>query len=171
MDEPHASRQLRQRLALALDFDDSVLAMRWATRMRPWFGVAKVGLELFSAAGPSVVPELVEAGYQVFADLKLADIPNTTRKAARVIGGLGASYLTVHAFAANSLKAAVEGLAAGADSVGFAEPAVLAVTVLTSESHSHPGRVRERVRAALGAGCAGFVCSAADLEVAKAAGP
>ncbi len=46
---------VRQRLVLALDVDDSVLAMRWAARMRPWFGVAKVGLELFSAAGPAVV--------------------------------------------------------------------------------------------------------------------
>ena len=46
------AEDLRQRLILALDVDDSVLAMRWAARMRPWFGVAKVGLELFSAAGP-----------------------------------------------------------------------------------------------------------------------
>ncbi len=55
---------LRQRLALALDFDDTVIASRWAARMRPWFGVAKVGLELFSAAGPPVVAELMEAGLQ-----------------------------------------------------------------------------------------------------------
>ena len=76
---------LRQRLALALDFDDTVIASRWAARMRPWFGVAKVGLELFSAAGPPVVAELMEAGFSVFVDMKLADIPTTTRRAARVL--------------------------------------------------------------------------------------
>src|ERR1017187_3234214 len=83
---------VRQRLVLALDVDDSVLAMRWATRLRPWFGVAKVGLELFSAAGPAVIGALLEGGFRVFVDLKIADIPNTTRKAARVLGALGASF-------------------------------------------------------------------------------
>ena len=96
---PDELEQFRQRLVLALDVDDSVLAMRWAARMQPWFGVAKVGLELFSAAGPQVVAELLEAGFRVFVDLKVLDIPTTTRKAARVLGALGASYLTVHASA------------------------------------------------------------------------
>jgi hypothetical protein len=129
---PSELEQFRQRLVLALDVDDSVLAMRWAARMQPWFGVAKVGLELFSAAGPPVVAELMEAGFRVFVDLKVLDIPTTTRKAARVLGALGASYLTVHASAGTATMAAgAEGLAEGAARAGLPAPAVLAVTVLT----------------------------------------
>ena len=86
----------RDRLALALDVDDLVLALRLARRLRPWFGVAKVGLELFAAAGPEAVSALTDEGYRVFLDLKLHDIPTTVRRAARVIGGLGVAYTTVH---------------------------------------------------------------------------
>ncbi len=67
----------RDRLALALDVDDLVVALRLARRLRPWFGVAKVGLELFGAAGPEAVSALTDEGYRVFLDLKLHDIPTT----------------------------------------------------------------------------------------------
>jgi orotidine-5'-phosphate decarboxylase len=169
---PAVPSELRNRLVLALDVDDSVVAMRWAARMRPWFGVAKIGLELFSAAGPSIVAELGEAGFRVFADLKLADIPTTTRKAARVLGTLGVSYLTVHAFnGAAALRAGVEGLEDGAAVVGLPAPMALAVTVLTSQASAPEETLRERARAALEAGCGGFVCAAPDLKVAKAVAP
>ena len=83
----------------------------------------KVGLELFSASGPSVVAALVEDGFQVFIDLKLSDIPTTTRKAARVLGALGATYLTVHVSAGpSSLRAGVEGFADGAERGGLPAP-------------------------------------------------
>ncbi|HTZ09195.1 MAG TPA: orotidine 5'-phosphate decarboxylase / HUMPS family protein, partial [Acidimicrobiales bacterium] len=65
----------RRRLALALDLDDLVAALRLARRLRPFFGVAKVGLELFTAAGPEAVEGLIDDGYSVFVDLKLHDIP------------------------------------------------------------------------------------------------
>src|SRR5579863_9987562 len=169
---PDELEQFRQRLVLALDVDDSVLAMRWAARMQPWFGVAKVGLELFSAAGPQVVAELLEAGFRVFVDLKVLDIPTTTRKAARVLGALGASYLTVHASAGlATLAAGAEGLAEGAARAGLPAPAVLAVTVLTSEAEAPPDLLRSGVEAARDAGCGGFVCAASDLALAKAIAP
>ena len=114
---------VRSRLALALDVDDAVVAARLARQLRPWFGVAKVGLELFSAAGPSVVQLLIDEGYDVFVDLKMADIPTTVNRAARVLGALGASYLTLHAFAGpNVLRAGVEGLLEGAENAGLAPP-------------------------------------------------
>jgi orotidine-5'-phosphate decarboxylase len=164
--------ELRHRLALALDFDDSVLAMRWATRLKDYFGVAKVGLELFSAAGPPVVVELVEAGFKVFVDMKLADIPTTTRKAARVLGGLGASYLTIHtSVGAACLRAGVEGLAEGAEKGGWPEPVALGVTVLTSEVEASADLLRSRVEAAVAGGCGGVVCAARDLAAVKNAGP
>jgi len=164
--------EVRQMLALALDVDDSVVAMRWAERMRPWFGVAKVGLELFSAAGPSVVTELVDTGYRVFVDLKLADIPNTTGRAARVLGALGASFLTLHTSAGlASLEAGVRGVAEGAQSVGLPPAVALGVTVLTSEADAPPGLLAERVALAAKAGCGGVVCAASDLGTVRHVAP
>ncbi len=114
---------MRNRLALALDVDDAVAAARLARQLRPWFGVAKVGLELFSAAGPRIVQSLIDDGYDVFADLKMADIPTTVNRAARVLGALGVSYLTLHAFVGpDVLRAGVEGLAEGADRAGLEPP-------------------------------------------------
>src|ERR1700730_7671512 len=120
---------VRSRLALALDVDDAVVAARLAKQLRPWFGVAKVGLELFSAAGPEVVQSLIDGGYDVFLDLKMADIPTTVNRAARVLGALGVSYLTLHAFAGPAvLRAGVEGLSEGADTAGLGAPKGLAAT-------------------------------------------
>ena len=162
----------RSRLVLALDVDDSVLAMRWATRLRPWFGVAKVGLELFSAAGPASIGALQELGLKVFVDLKIADIPNTSRKAARVLGALGVSYLTVHVSAgAATLQAAALGLAEGAERAGLAAPMALGVTILTSEAQAPVELLRARVASARDAGCGGVVCAAADLDDVKLVAP
>ncbi|HWE55349.1 MAG TPA: orotidine-5'-phosphate decarboxylase [Acidimicrobiales bacterium] len=163
---------LRSRLALALDVDDAVEAQRLARDLRGYFGVAKVGLELFSAAGPPVVQMLIDDGYQVFLDLKMADIPNTVRKAARVLGALGVSYLTLHAFAGPAvLRAGVEGLTEGAERAGLPVPSALAVTVLTSDADAPPHILAKRVTAAVEAKCAGVVCAAADVSEAKQIAP
>src|SRR3954451_23422595 len=114
-DTRSSAPDVRNRLAIALDTDDLVEATRIAREVRPWFGVAKVGLELFSAVGPDAVISLSEEGYRIFLDLKLHDIPTTVRKAAQVCGGLGASYLTLHAAGgASMLRAGVEGFLEGA---------------------------------------------------------
>jgi orotidine-5'-phosphate decarboxylase len=160
------------RLALALDTDDLVAALRMARNLAPWFGTAKVGLELFSAAGPDAVASLANLGYQVFVDLKMFDSPTTVHRASRVVGSLGGRYLTVHAAGGQPmLAAAVEGLAEGAASAGLEVPVVLAVTVLTSESDAPADVLGERVGLAVSAGCGGVVCAATDLAVVRAAGP
>ena len=162
---------VRSRLALALDVDDAVAAARLARQLRPWFGVAKVGLELFSAAGPSVVQLLIDEGYEVFLDLKMADIPTTVNRAARVLGALGASYLTLHAFPGpNVLRAGVEGLLEGAENAGLAPPAALAVTILTSDADAPPHILSKRVAAAVEARCAGVVCARRGRARGQAAG-
>lgn len=162
---------IRSRLALALDFDDIVEALRVARVMRPWFGVAKVGLELFSAAGPEAIEALIDEGYAVFADLKLLDIPTTVNKAARVMGSLGASYLTVHTRAGvDHLAAGVEGFATGASKAGFGLPICLGITVLTSEQADRSS-LETRVKFAVEAGCGGVVCAASDLGDVRALGP
>ena len=172
MNSAEVPAALRSRLALALDVDDAVEAQRLAHELRPWFGVAKVGLELFSASGPAVVQMLINDGYDVFLDLKMADIPNTVRKAARVLGALGVSYLTLHAFAGSAvLRAGVEGLTEGAERAGLPVPAALAVTVLTSDADAPPHILAKRVTAAVESRCAGVVCAAADVREAKQVAP
>lgn len=167
-----AAESVRSRLAIALDVDDSVAAARLANELRPWFGVAKVGLELFSATGPGMVQELIDGGYDVFLDLKMADIPNTVNKAARVLGALGVSYLTFHAFAGPAvLRAGVEGLAEGAEKAGLRPPAALAVTILTSDPDAPPHILGKRVAAAVESHCAGVVCAASDVREAKQLAP
>jgi orotidine-5'-phosphate decarboxylase len=162
----------RQRLALALDVDDLVAALRLAQRVRPWFGIAKVGLELFAAAGPDAVVALSAEGYRVFLDLKLHDIPTTVGRAARVIGGLGAQYATVHSAGGDAMmRAAVEGMNDGAAAAGMTAPCVLGVTVLTSDTDAPPDTLRARAAAAAAAGCGGIVCAAADLSVTRDAAP
>lgn len=166
-----ASTDLRPRLALALDSDDLVAAMRLARALNGHFGVAKIGLELYSASGPESIGAVGSLGYDVFLDLKLHDIPTTVARAARVLGALGASYLTMHAAGGpDMLRAGVDGLRTGADNAGLDEPASLAVTVLTSEADA-AADLGWRVEAAAAAGCAGVVCAAADLAEAARRGP
>jgi orotidine-5'-phosphate decarboxylase len=166
-----APPEVRSRLALALDVDDIVEARRLARLLSPWFGVAKVGLELYSASGPEAIEAFVEEGFEVFADLKLLDIPTTVQKAARVVGALGASYLTVHTRAGvDHLRAGVEGFAAGADAVGLPAPTVLGVTVLTSEA-ADPEALERRLATAVEAAAGGVVCAASDLPEAGRLAP
>ncbi len=156
----------RDCLALALDVDDLVAATRLARSLVKHFRVAKVGLELYTAAGPEAIGALADLGYDVFCDLKLHDIPNTVASAARVAGELGVSYLTAHAAGgAEMLQAGVEGLAEGA--VGTA--GLLAVTVLTSEAQASATRdlVAQRMELAAEAGAAGVVCAAPDLTATR----
>lgn len=164
--------EARDRLAIALDVDDLVEAVRLARMLRPWFGIAKVGLELFSAAGPESIGAMRSLGYSVFCDLKLHDIPNTVHGASRVLGSLGVDLLTIHAAGGEvMLRAGVEGLAEGADSAGLPAPRPLAVTILTSEGRRPAFVLDERVSAAVEAGCAGIVCSASDVREAKRLAP
>jgi orotidine-5'-phosphate decarboxylase len=162
----------RQHLALALDVDDLDVAVGLARRLEPWFSVAKVGLELFGAAGPRAVDELAGLGFPVFLDLKLHDIPTTVGRAARALGRRGVRYLTLHTQGGTSmLRAGVDGLAEGAAAVGASPATALGVTVLTSVREPGEGVVAERVLAAIEAGCGGVVCAAEDIGTAKRLAP
>jgi orotidine-5'-phosphate decarboxylase len=125
--------QVRNKLIVALDFPRPEDAVNAAQKLRGHVGVFKVGSELFSASGPSVVRELSSAGDKVFLDLKFNDIPNTVKSAAREAAKLGASMFTVHANGGRKMmEAALEGARAGAEIAGKQRPLILAVTVLTS---------------------------------------
>jgi len=110
---------------VALDFPRADLALAMVERLGEACKFYKVGGELFTAAGPQVVQALRALGKDVFLDLKLHDIPNTVRGAARSAASIGARLLTVHATGGREMiEAAVEG--AGA------KCGVLGVTILTS---------------------------------------
>jgi orotidine-5'-phosphate decarboxylase len=159
-------------LAVALDTDDLVVAVRLAKAVQEHVGVAKVGLELFSAVGPDAVNAFVDLGMDVFCDLKLHDIPTTVGRAARVLGSLGATWVNAHAAGgAEMLQAFVEGLAMGADDVGLPAPTALAVTVLTSDTEAPQSLLAERAALAAGAGCGGVVCAVADIATIRSAAP
>ncbi|MEB3265668.1 MAG: orotidine-5'-phosphate decarboxylase [Cyanobacteriota bacterium] len=120
------------RVILALDRPDasSALALAAAIDDLRW---VKVGLELFTAAGPAVVAQLRDRGLQVFLDLKFHDIPATMAGACRSAARLGAGLITVHAAAgAAALAAAQQAALDGAAAAGVEPPTLLAVTVLTS---------------------------------------
>src|SRR5262245_53163387 len=123
----------RDRLALVLDVSDIDAAEQLAKSVSDYFGVAKVGLELFTAAGPEAIARMRALDFKVFADLKLHDIPNTVGRAARVLGRYGVTYANFHAAGGEEMmRAAVAGLAEGARDAGHEPPVPIAVTVLTS---------------------------------------
>ena len=92
----------------------------------------KVGMELFYAAGPDFVREIVEMGHAIFLDLKCYDIPNTVRSAMAQLAELGVSMVNVHASGGvEMMQAAKEGLLEGTKA-GQKSPILIAVTQLTS---------------------------------------
>ena len=116
---------LRAQPIIALDVPTMDAARLLCDRLGPRADFVKVGLELFTAEGPRVVEWLQGQGKRVFLDLKLHDIPNTVKGAARSAASMGVSLLTVHGYGgAAMVEAAVEG--AGAST------GILVVTVLTS---------------------------------------
>ncbi len=161
---------VRNRLALALDVPDLDRAEQLAKEVSPWFGVAKVGLELYSAAGPEAIARMRALDLDVFADIKLHDIPTTVGRAARVFGRQGVRYLNFHAAGGvEMLRAGVEGLAEGARDAGESRAIPIAVTVLTSDPDARA--FDERLARAIEAGCGGVVCSVEEVERVHARRP
>ena len=161
---------VRDRLALALDVGGPEEAEATARRLAPWFGIAKVGLELYAEAGPGIVERLRALGLAVFADLKLYDIPTTVERAARVLGRRGVDFLNFPAAGGTAMLAAgVTGLAEGAREAGHPPPTALAVTVLTSDTDV--SAFDERLDSAAAAGCGGVVCSAHEIAAVKSRAP
>jgi orotidine-5'-phosphate decarboxylase len=139
----------RERLIVALDVPTRAEALALVQRLAGRVGMLKIGSQLFTAAGPDLVREIVGRGERVFLDLKFHDIPNTVAGAVRSAGALGVSLVDVHALGGPEMIAA----AAGARSAGAR---LLAITILTShgeaarEAGPRLGRRRRRLLAARG---------------------
>ena len=154
----------RNPLIVAADLSDAEAAESLARRLAGSVAMVKVGLELFIAAGPDVVA-LVRGHVPVFLDLKLHDIPSTVERAARNVGRLGASMITVHALGGpNMVKAAREGSFEGASDVGVEPPTVLAVTVLSSMAGEELASPSSLAFEAVAAGAGGVVVSGEDVK-------
>ena len=156
------------KIIVALDFAEKQQALEFTRRVNPAQCRLKVGKELFTSCGPSLVEQLVGEGYDVFLDLKFHDIPNTVQKAASAAARLGVWMLNVHALGGSAMmQAAREGV-----EVVARRPFLIAVTVLTSLSEDDlkacgidrplPQLVQQLTGNALDSGLDGVVCSARE---------
>lgn len=144
----------KEKIIVALDVDKVEEALDLTVKLSPYVGMFKVGMQLFYKAGPEVVHRIKDQGVKVFLDLKLHDIPNTVGQAARVLVGLGADIINVHAAGGTTMmKAAATAVRESAAAQKIPVPLVISVTVLTSidqYTFNHEvgitGDIKDRVR-------------------------
>jgi orotidine-5'-phosphate decarboxylase len=162
----------RDRLIVALDVSSAAAAQKIVAAVGDSAFRYKVGMQLYTAEGPSIVRDLIASGRNVFLDLKYHDIPTTVAAAVREAAQLGVSMLTVHASGGGKMLRA-------ATQAASAHPAlvVLAVTVLTSMDDTDLERVGVRARVvdhvlrlsalAIADGCRGVVASALEASALR----
>ena len=164
-----------QRILVALDTPEPEQARTLVRSLAGRVGGFKIGLELFTAAGPAIVVETREAGAEVFLDLKLHDIPNTVAGAAAAAGRLGVSYFTLHASGGPTMiERGASAARESANAAGHPAPLALAVTVLTSHDDAELDAIGLRgpcgdavarlATLARDHGAGGLVCSPLEIE-------
>ncbi|WP_298964891.1 orotidine-5'-phosphate decarboxylase [uncultured Methylobacterium sp.] len=160
------------RLIVALDMASPDEAERLIARIGDAARFYKIGYRLGYAGGLGLAERLVRAGHKVFLDLKLHDIGNTVEEGVRSVAGLGATFLTVHAYP-QTMRAAVR----GRDAVPGSGLKILAVTVLTSYDDDDAREagyalgvadlVAVRAAAAREIGIDGIVCAATEAATVR----
>lgn len=169
-----------ERLFVALDYPDAASALAVAEKLAPLGVSYKVGMQLFYAAGMSVVRQLQPYGKTVFVDLKLHDIPNTVAGAVDSLVRQGVEFLNVHTQGGpEMMQAAVDAAYRAADAAGKPIPKLIAVTLLTSlaekhvreflfvESASAQEYVQHLALQAKKCGLHGVVCSAQEAAIIR----
>lgn len=127
------SGSIKERLIIALDVETAREARELFLRLRATAGMFKIGSQLFTAAGPALVREIVDGGARVFLDLKFHDIPNTVAAAGVEAARLGVSMFNVHALGGSEMmRRTREAVLEASEREGFKRPVILAVTALTS---------------------------------------
>jgi orotidine-5'-phosphate decarboxylase len=168
------------RILVALDVDSAAKAVALADALRGSVGGFKIGKQLFTAEGPSMVRTLADRGDRVFLDLKFHDIPNTVAGAVASAVSTGAWMVNVHASGGRRMmQAAVESAKASSERLGKPRPLVIAVTVLTSLEEQQLrevgidrpmiDQVVALARLAQEAGLDGVVASPQEIEAIRAA--
>ncbi len=161
------------RVIVALDFADAKAALAFAARVSPAQCRLKVGVELFTAAGPGVVANLVSRGFDVFLDLKYHDIPSTVARACTQAAKLGVWMLNVHTLGGKKmLEAAREAIEPLTH-----RPLLIGVTLLTSHGDTDmvelgfergtERHVERLAGLAQAAGLDGVVCSPQEALVLR----
>ncbi len=163
------------RIIVALDYPEAAPALALAGRLDPALCKLKVGKELFTAAGPQLVEQLVDKGFGVFLDLKFHDIPNTVAGACQAAARLGVWMLNVHALGGRAMMQA----ARAALEKTQQRPLLVAVTILTSMDQQAlaetglPGSVEQNVlrlaELSRESGLDGVVCSALETSALRQA--
>jgi orotidine-5'-phosphate decarboxylase len=172
----------KDKIIFALDVADKDEAGKWISVLKGRVGFFKIGLELFTAAGPDIVSLVKEAGIKVFLDLKFHDIPNTVAGAVRSAVRLGVDMMTLHLSGGSTMIAAgVEAAREESANLGIKRPKIIGVSVLTSLGDSDMKELGFRSNAveqvmtllsvALKSGADGMVCSPADLDSVKPHAP
>src|SRR5437588_2714418 len=166
------------RLIVALDVDDENRALKLSEELRDVVGMFKVGMQLFTAAGPVLVRKIVSRGGRVFLDLKYHDIPNTVALAAVEATRLGVSIFNIHSSGGREMmKWTAEAVAETAARENLVAPKVLGVTVLTSSDQETLGQlgiddptqsvVRRLAVLAKESGLDGVVASAQEIKTIR----
>ncbi|HUX92103.1 MAG TPA: orotidine-5'-phosphate decarboxylase [Gallionellaceae bacterium] len=161
------------KIIVALDYPEAQPALELLSRLSPSLCRLKIGKELFTAAGPQIVEQCMQRGFEVFLDLKFHDIPNTTAQACKAAASLGVWMVNVHALGGRKMmEAAREAVAASAR-----PPKLIAVTVLTSMAQEDlagigitatPAEMVLRLATlARDSGLDGVVCSAQEAAVLR----
>lgn len=161
------------RIIVALDYAEAKPALELVACLQPSLCRLKVGKELFTAAGPQMVEQCMQRGFEVFLDLKFHDIPNTTAQACKAAASLGVWMVNVHALGGRKMmEAAREALVNSSH-----RPKLIAVTVLTSMAQDDlngigitatPAEMVLRLAAlAQDSGLDGVVCSAQEAAVLR----
>jgi orotidine-5'-phosphate decarboxylase len=123
----------REKLIVALDVDSAARARELFGTLRGVVGMFKIGMQLFTAAGPSIVREIISAGGRVFLDLKYHDIPNTVAAAGVEATRLGVSIFNVHTFGGTEMMwRTAELVAEVSERENLERPMIIGVTLLTS---------------------------------------
>ena len=163
---------------IALDMSSAADVMAFLDRFTGVKPYVKIGMELFYAEGPDMVRRVKDRGHRIFLDLKLHDIPNTVKKAMKVLAALDVDMTNLHAAGTIAMmEAALEGLERPGGHTDL-----IAVTQLTStdEERLHSEllisagmeeTVLHYARSAQRAGLAGVVCSPLEAAAVKAACP
>lgn len=166
---------IKDQLIVALDVETPTKAMDLVRELRGVAGMFKVGSQLFTAAGPQIVRDILALDTKVFLDLKFHDIPHQVAGAARSAAELGVSLFTIHASGgAEMMRRAVESVSEVAEQNRGVRSRILAISVLTSIEatilaqigiNSTPDeQVLRLVRLAETAGVDGVVASPKEIE-------
>ena len=162
---------------IALDFENKEKTLAFLDQFTGRKPFVKIGMELFYAEGPDIVREIKARGHKIFLDLKLHDIPNTVKKAMKVLSKLDVDMTNLHAAGTIAMmEAAKEGLTKEDGTCGV----LLAVTQLTSTSEERmqqellinatmPETVKKYAQNAKAAGLSGVVCSPLEAALVKEA--